>query len=211
MSNTTLKKNIIAVEGKDELAFLLEYFKRNGMSEESIEIKDFEGKENFKSRTKLLTEASGFSGVEKLILIRDADYATNDKDGAHENALKSLQGILKHASLPVPYKSGHFTDITKGKPQVAVYIMPYGKIEGMFEDLLLESLENYKIKCVNTFLDCMKVNIPKNKLPKAKVHSYLAAHAEPKSDFKGSMTNSTSYWDFNHECFAELKSLLVQL
>jgi 5S rRNA maturation endonuclease (ribonuclease M5) len=203
MENTKLtKKKIVVVEGKDEVSFLDSFFKHHFILD--TEAVNFEGKDDFSKKIKLLAKRSGFETVEKLILIRDADFGEN----ASQNTFRSLQNALKEAELPFPKQINEFT-ASKGL-QTAIYIMPFAQLEGMFEDLLLESLAESEKKCIELFFECMNRSIAKKDMPKAKIQAFLSTQVPPKRDFVGSMSDQTKYWDWDHECFDSLKKLLKQ-
>jgi hypothetical protein len=86
MMDIIRQKKVLAVEGKDEINFfnaLLEYV---GILD--FDIHEVGGKDQFKSKLPALVKMSGFSDVEVLVVIRDADEDANA-------AFKSINDILR--------------------------------------------------------------------------------------------------------------------
>ncbi|NJL13995.1 MAG: hypothetical protein HC913_13970 [Microscillaceae bacterium] len=166
-------KSIIAVEGKDEVNFFEAFLQH--LAIQDVKVQNFEGKDNFRKNTNALKLSSGFDKVEKIILVRDADFGEN----APENAFKSLQDALEKAGLPIPTKQGQFTKKEKTLPQTAIYIMPYKGSVGTLENLCLDSILAEERKCIEAFFECMPEKPAEKNLSKAKVQAYLAAKKEP--------------------------------
>lgn len=99
MKNESIEKNhLILCEGRDEQVFLNKLLKHYESDYEvltSIQVMNFGGNEELKTRLPVILMTSGFSDVRSLIVIRDAE-----KSG--QNALKSVTSILRKNNLPVP-------------------------------------------------------------------------------------------------------------
>lgn len=207
MENKQLKINntfIICVEGKDEVNFFEAFLKHFGMVD--IQVIDFNGKDKFKENVKNLTLLPDFSQAQKILLIRDADYSQEGRSNPSEDAFKSMQDALRNAKLTVPLQQQAFTPIEDGKPQTAIYIMPFKGAEGMLEDLCLQTINLDEMTCIETFLDCMPEKPKANQLSKAKVQAFLAAKVEPINNL--GISALRKYWKYDHEKFSELKALL---
>ena len=199
---TLQKKLLILVEGKDEIKFFEALAKYLALS--SFEVRECGGKDNFTNTITAVSKATGFDSVEKILLVRDADFGEN----AQENTFKSLLDSLDKAELPKPEKAFEWTELTKNKPQVAIYVMPYEGAEGMLEHLCLESIPEEEKKCLNTFFECMPEKPKYNRRAKAEVQAFLAAKEEPVVNL--GLASSKKYWNFEHSVFDDLKLLLAE-
>lgn len=197
------KKKLLAVEGKDEVIFFKELFKHMGMYD-IVQVLDVAGKDNFKKEMPLLKKATGFSDLEAIVIIRDAD-------NSYQSAFESIKGVLeKIEGLQVPNKPGEFS---RGNPKVGVFIMPDNSSPGMLEDLCLETVKDKEeMECVKQFIACAKQlkNPPKEKdIPKAQVQAFLAIKPDvPNSVGRGAQKK---IWNFDAAELNPLKVFLSQL
>ena len=183
--NVIRKKKVLAVEGKDEENFfeaLLKY----------VDITDFAihavgGKDQFKNKLPALVRISGFSDVEVLAVIRDADKDANA-------AFKSIRDILKKEGLKPPKSRNQFSS---GKPKIGIFIMPGNSDKGMLEDLCIETVKDHPaMKCVNTFIECVsKLEPQPNNLTKAKAQAFLSAM--PNIVNSVGIAAQKKYWNFD--------------
>ena len=195
---TISKKKVLIVEGEDEVNFftaLLEHMRITG-----FEIHGIGGKDKFKSIFPALVRMPGFSDVEVLAVVRDAD---KDADAA----FKSVRNILEREGLKPPIKMNQFSN--KSKPIVGIFIMPGNSDTGMLEDLCLKTVENHPaMKCVNSFIDCVsKLDNPPNNISKAKAQVFLAAM--PKLVNSVGLGAKKRYWNFNSKELTNLKSFIT--
>jgi len=173
---------------------------------EGVQVTDVGGKDKFKTRFKNINSEDSFSEIEKLGLIRDAE------DLPAKSAFDSICSVLDSLDLPKPSKVLEITDTV---PQICVYIMPNNQSNGILEDLCLQSLKNKPIiNCISNFSAChekifLKEEKEKYNPSKAKVISYLATRA-PITNSLG-VAAQNKYWDFNHECFKDIKNYLNKL
>jgi len=199
MTDIIHQKKVLVVEGKDEINFfnaLLKY----------MEIIDFEvyevgGKQQFKDKLPALVRVRGFSDVEVLAVVRDAD---NDANAAFE----SIKNILKKEKLKPPNQINQFS---KGAPKIGIFIMPGNSDAGMLEDLCLKTVECHPAMCcVESFIDCVsKLENPPNKITKAKVQAFLAAMPELANSV--GVGAQKGYWNFNSNELTKLKSFIGNL
>jgi hypothetical protein len=196
------KKKLLGTEGQDEVAFFEELFKHMGM-ENIVDLREVKGKDNFKNEIRLLKRVTGFSGLEAIAIIRDADKSFT-------NTFKSIIGVLKRCGLQTPKNPGEFS---LGKPKVGVFIMPDNKSSGALETLCLETVKDAKeMECVNRFIDCANQleNPPKEKdIAKAKVQAFLAIM--PEVPDRLGIGAKKGYWDFDSAELAPLKNFLSEL
>jgi len=199
MSNIIRQKKVLAVEGKDEVNFFNELLKDTGIT--GFEIRDVGGKQQFKSKLPALVRMSGFSNVEVLAIIRDAN---NDANAA----FKSIKNILRKEGLKPATEVARFS---KGKPKIGIFIMPGNSDAGMLEDLCLKTVENHPaMKCVNPFVDCIsKLKESPNNTAKAKAQAYLAAMPELANSV--GVGAQKGYWNFNSEELNDLKKFIENL
>nr|VFK57295.1 MAG: hypothetical protein BECKTUN1418F_GA0071002_11116 [Candidatus Kentron sp. TUN]VFK60193.1 MAG: hypothetical protein BECKTUN1418D_GA0071000_11186 [Candidatus Kentron sp. TUN]VFK65433.1 MAG: hypothetical protein BECKTUN1418E_GA0071001_11076 [Candidatus Kentron sp. TUN] len=209
---TIESRRLLAVEGKDECNFFEALLKHMGI--EDIQLADIGGKDRFKTEFDLLYQSKGFSDVCALGLIRDAE------DKKADAAFKSICSILeKHPPLPVPEAANtaiNGKNDTGKLIRIGVFIMPNNADQGMLEDLCLESLESIEKKpafpCMEQYMNCLS-KLPENDTPrnpaKAKVQTYLATRKEIVNSL--GLGARKGYWDFEHDCFNEIKRFLGEL
>jgi hypothetical protein len=192
-------KKIIAVEGQDEVYFL-DALLRN-MKITGMEIRAVGGKQQFKDKLPALVRMSGFSDVEVLAIIRDAD---NDANGAFE----SIRNILKKEKLKPPIQANQFSE---GSPKIGIFIMPGNSDTGMLEDLCLQTVAHHPaMDCVRPFANCIsELEESPNNIVKAKAQAFLAAM--PKLVNSVGLGAQKGYWDFNSEELTDLKSFIGNL
>jgi len=195
------KPHLLLVEGQEEVHFfnaLIKYMKIN-----DIHIETYEGKDKLGSFLEGLVKMSDFK-QNKVVSIG----IERDANSRPESALQSVQGALKNYNLPVPRK----VLIPFGKePMVTVMIVPGITKPGMLEDLCLESAEkDPAMKCVNDYFKCLKKrNIdlpPKNKMSKAKVHTFLASRKDPELEL--GVAALRKYWNFDSKAFNDIKKFI---
>ncbi len=191
---------LLLVEGKDEINFFTALLKYIGLKDVLIE--EVGGKDQFREKFPALRRRSGFSAVETLAVIRDADKNSG-------GAFNSIKNIIKKEKLIPPSKINGFGN---GAPMIGIYIMPGNAAKGMLEDLCLKTVQNNPaIVCVDAFTDCCESNLDytlKN-IAKARAQVYLAAMRE--------IVNSVGvgalkgYWDFDSSELSDLKLFLSML
>jgi len=204
MADVIKEKKILAVEGRDEKEFfdaLLKHLKVKG-----YEIHEVGGKDQFKDKMPALVRASGFSEVEVLAVIRDANGDAKATFQSITNVLKKLE--VEEKNLTTPSKPNQFST---GNPQIGIYVMPGDSPKGMLEDLCLKTVAKHPaMKCVNEFLDCVgKLKSKPKNLSKAKAQAFLAAM--PKIVNSVGLGAKKKYWNFDSTELNKLKSFLSNL
>ncbi len=196
------KKKLLGVEGQDEMTFFKALFKHMGM-ENIVDLREVKGKDNFKIELPLLTKIPGFSDLEAIAIIRDADTSA-------ENTFKSIRDVLKKVGLQTPKNPGEFSP---GTPKVGIYIMPDNKNSGALETLCLRTVKDKKeMDCVDRFIDCANrlENPPQERdIDKAKVQAFLAIR--PKVPDMLGIGSQKGYWDFDSPQLTPLKNFLSKL
>lgn len=122
--------------------------------------------------------------ISKLLFVIDADYAKNDQTyGGYANTLKSWQDIT----------------LTLGFEQISsLYITCDPRTqEGYLESLLLSTLDDEKVACIQAFLDCSDF---KSKENHKAILNQIYKIAYPQAPF-----------DLKHPHFDELKTKLRNL
>ncbi len=193
------EKKVLAVEGKDEVNFFEALLKHLGIV--GFEIRDVGGKDQFKKKLPALVHTSGFSDVEVLVVVRDAD---NDPDAAFD----SVRDVLLYQRLEPPDRMNRFSN---GNPRIGIFIMPGNSDTGMLEDLCLKTVgEHPAMGCVNTFIDCVSgLDNPPNIMAKAKAQVFLAAM--PKIVNSIGVGAQKGYWNLDSDELIDLKSFIDNL
>jgi hypothetical protein len=199
MAEIIRQKKVIAVEGKDEVNFFNALLRDIGITD--FEIRDVGGKQQFKNKLPALVRMSGFSDVEVLAIIRDAD---NDANAA----FKSISNILRKEGLkPAP----EVAQFSEGRPKIGIFIMPGNSDAGMLEDLCLKTVENHPaMDCVRPFANCIsELEESPNNIVKAKAQAFLAAMPELANSI--GVGAQKGYWNFKSEELTDLKSFIDDL
>lgn len=192
-------KKIIAVEGQDEVYFL-DALLRN-MKITDMEVREVGGKQQFKDKLPALVIVSGFSDVEVLAIICDADNNA-------AAAFKSISNILRKEGLK---PATEVTQFSEGSPKIGIFIMPGNSDAGMLEDLCLKTVENHPaMDCVQLFANCIsELEEAPHNIVKAKAQAFLAAM--PKNVNSVGVGAQKGYWNFNSEELNDLKSFIDNL
>lgn len=199
MAEIIRQKKVIAVEGSDEVNFFNALLKYTGITD--IDVCEVGGKQQFKNKLPALVRRSGFTDVEVLVIIRDAD---NDAAAA----FKSIKNILKKERLKSPIQANQFSE---GIPRIGIFIMPGNSDTGMLEDLCLKTVKHHPaMGCVESFIGCVAKleNLPNN-IAKAKAQAFLAAMPELANSV--GVGAQKGYWNFNSEELTDLKSFIDNL
>ena len=199
MAEVIHQKKLIAVEGQDEVNFFNALLRYLGIAD--FDVREVGGKLQFKNKLPALVRVSGFSDVEVLAIIRDADNNA-------EAAFKSIGDIMKKERLKPPNQVNQFSD---GSPKIGIFIMPGNSDTGMLEDLCLKTVEHHpSMHCVEPFIDCIsELENPPNNITKAKAQAFLAAM--PKLANSVGVGAQKGYWNFNSEELTDLKSFINNL
>jgi len=198
--------HLLTVEGKDECNFFDALLKHENIKD--IQVIDIGGKDKFKVEIPFLINAEGFSDVQSLGFIRDAE------ENQANSAFSSICSILKNNKnykLPIPKNMNKV--IPEQNKRIGVFIMPNNLERGMLEDLCLESIKinNPVYNCVNKYIDCclhFSENENMNK-SKARVQTYLACK-KPIVNSLG-IAAQKGHWDFKNQCFSDIKQFLHAL
>lgn len=193
------EKTVLAVEGKDEVNFfgaLLKYLEITG-----FEIRDVGGKSQFKDKLPALVKMSGFSDVEALAVIRDADKDANA-------AFDSVRHVLTKEGLEPPARMNRFSD---GNPVIGIFIMPGDSDRGMLEDLCLRTVKDHPaMECVNALINCTsRLTNPPKITVKAQAQAFLASM--PTIVNSVGLGAQKGYWNFDSSELSDLVSFIDNL
>lgn len=184
------KTKILAVGGYDEINFFTALI--NKLRLKDVQVLNFEGKGNYKSKIRAIKNVPGFKNVTKFALIRDADV--NPAISAFDSICSSLQS----SNLSVP---NNINEFSTSNPSIGIYIMPDNLNVGMLEDLCLKSIENTAIfKCISDFLKCSPYK--PSELSKAKVLNYLSTKTPLMNNL--GVGALAGHWDLNSDSFEEI-------
>lgn len=188
-------KTLLVVEGKDEELFLGEFVKFLALKD--LQVMPVGGKTKMRRDLGAVVDLPGFTDVESIGILRDADADP-------KAAFQSVRDVLKNLRLPVPNQP--LTPAGRN-PRVSVMIAPGAEEPGMLESLCLEAgAENPAMPCVDEYFKCLPTQ-PLN-LPKARLQVFLAS-VDPNKRL-GELAQG-GYWDWNHAAFAALKAFLQQI
>ncbi len=192
-------KRLLVVEGQDEINFfswLLDHMNITG-----LDVTDVGGIDQFKTKFPALRKTTGFSGIESVAIVRDAD-----RDAT--SAFLSISNILRKEGLKPPDMPNQFSESV---PKVGVFIMPGDADQGMIEDLCLRTVKDHPLlKCVDSFVDCISdIDMRPKNISKCKAQAFLAAM--PEIVCRVGLGAKKGYWDFDSEELYNLKCFLKEL
>lgn len=192
---------VILVEGPDDLRFLGALLRHLNLTTDFQLIKA-EGKDNLSKMLRVLPLVSGFSQVETLAVIRDADSDSRA-------ALQSVCNSLRAARLSVPR---HMGTIAGGNPAVGVFIWPNCHDAGLLETLCMEAVSAEPVMdCVDQYVDCVQKTqgtLP-HPVDKARLHAFLAMRNRP--GLRLGEAAEEGYFPWNSPVFDPLKQFLRDL
>lgn len=190
----------LIVEGKDQVAFSQAILRHLGIT--GVQIHDFGGIRQLRGFLGGFVASVGFSRVERIGVIRDAETSA-------ESAFQSVQNALENVGLSVP---GQPEEIVGGEPSVSVLILPGGGRPGMLETLLCQSFaETPANGCIDGFFECMAA-VPDLSIAnpdKARVFAYLAATPTPRHSV--GVAALRGQWDLEHAAFDGVRRFLEEL
>ena len=222
-----ISNNILAVEGNDECNFFQALLKHINiesiqwqhyiierekdpnfsLDHNIVQLIDIGGRKKFKKEFDALEVIDGVSSIRKLGLVRDAEELKAT------SAFQSICSVLQSHNLPIPDAMNSIKQINLLR--VGIFIMPDNQGAGMLENLCLKTLKGQKIeRCIDEFVTCFSLVMQPDENekfdePKARVQSYLSARA-PIVNSLG-LAALRGFWNFNHNCFDEIKTFLHNL
>jgi hypothetical protein len=158
------KPHILVVEGKDDFWLcvqLLEYLKI-----ETVQVIDTNGFDNLGNSLKIYTKTPGWSDVERVAVLVDAD-------GDPAARSESVRHSIRAAGLTDPQEPGSFFG---AQPATAYSLVP--EAGGCLESLIRAALSDGSpmSTCVDQFLACCGLpDDSTSRRQKAWVHAYIAA------------------------------------
>ena len=193
-----IKPNVqLIVEGRDQLRFSQALLRHLGIT--GVQIHDFGGVKQLRSFLGGFVASDGFSRVERLGVIRDAE------DSA-ENAFRSVQDALASVKLSVPEQP---QERAGSGPSVSVLILPGADRPGMLETLLCESLADEPVnQCIDEFFQCVGEASIKN-MHKARAFAFLTTRPEPRHSV--GVAALQGQWDLDHSAFNGVRQFLEEL
>ena len=167
------KSRLMGVEGKEDQEFFIQLAKHmNVLDSWPLQIEQLDGKGNFGEYLLALTRHPRFGKLTAIGIVRDADFGTN--------SFQSVQDTIQSANrknprqLPVPQQ---VMELAHGTPNTGVLILPSSEREGMIEDLVMDLFQGDPVNlCVDAFFTCLRENnvpISQERLPKARLRTYI--------------------------------------
>ncbi len=178
-------------EGREEEIFLGALLKHLEIS--GVQIENYEGKDKLTPYLKALKKRPGFTKVNKLGILRDAD---DDPEGASASVDSAIE------------QAGFATGLTVRK-----LILPGGGKIGALENLCLQSIERRPINvCVEEFMSCAAKatgheHTTTSYKAKARIHAWLAAQSKP--DLRLGHAAADGLIDWSSPAFDELKAFVT--
>jgi hypothetical protein len=138
MASRKNQKNVLLVEGQDELRTIPELIESNGINwitgknTVMVHIEDCQGCENIINKDVIAVELKA-DGVEALGILLDADDHPQDRWIAIRNACRN-SGMITNIPDDLPVEG--LIIIADNEVRVGIWIMPDNKLPGMLETFL---------------------------------------------------------------------------
>jgi hypothetical protein len=180
-------------EGAEEQLFLNALLKHLALA--GVQVENYGGKVNLAPFLRALKNRSGFSQLQKLSILRDAD----DDPTA---AAASVENAIAQAAFPV--------ELTVKK-----LILPGGTAVGALENLCLQSIAGQPIEtCVEEYMACAAratghAHMTTTNKAKARIHAWLAAQPKPHLRLGEAAADGRVNW--SSPAFDALKAFLRDL
>lgn len=203
------RTKLLLGEGQDEEVFFGAMLKHLG--KDDTQVLSYGGKARVASFLDLLMNDPMWPEVKAILITRDADFPRDRAtDPAAQSAWRSVTDALRARGLPVPSAHGklapHRDDSEGAGIRAGVFILPDGVQDGMLEDLCLAATSGDSLRpCLDAYFRCIEekgVTIPRNVLPKARVHAYLASRSVP--DRRVGEAAREGYWPWDAAALAPL-------
>ncbi|MEL6307404.1 MAG: DUF3226 domain-containing protein [Chloroflexota bacterium] len=223
------KQYLLLVEGNGEKEFFIRLGKELFGEPIPYYIIDYKGIRKFEDTLLPLPLDSNFWRIKRIGIVRDADFNTD--------AFASIKSVLETVNqendvqLPLPEDKNLFEG---DNLQVGIFIMPDNNREGMFEDLLLDTVRDDDVmRCVDAYFECLEekdVVSKKERVPKVTFDVYMAGRQQEalrvyvqgkkvdentnQKDWKRRYLSDIygmTFWDWNHSAFDSIKVFLRQL
>lgn len=210
MSQIELKsRKLIVAEGADAYFFCIWAYQGFGAS--GIQVLNSGGISELSNYLKTLKLTQGFDDVDGLLVVRDAELDAL-------SAVASVRHSLNAAGLPVPDRVFEYAD---GYPRTAFALFPGVNplsstgttlADGTLEDLCLLSVENDPImRCVDAYIECIRsVGESITHEHKVRLHAYLSGKSRY-TGMKIGLAAEAGAWNWSHECFADLRRVIITL
>ena len=190
----------LLVEGNDQRNFFSALCDHISITD--VQIQNFGGVPELRGFLLALSNASAFSSVSSVGIVRDAELNAAD-------ALRSVQGSLRNAGLPVPDRPG---ERVGEHPTASVLILPGGNRRGMLETLLCETFaDDRENDCIEAFFECVESlpGLSVDRPDKARAHAWLATRPDPHVSV--GFAAQKGYWDLEHSALDSVREFLTAL
>ena len=200
------KTKLLLGEGQDEVNFFGALLKHLG--KDDVQVLQYGGKQKLSGFLSVLKVDPLWDEVEALLITRDSDFPRERSlDPAAQTAWTSVIDVVRSQGLPVPRVHAELYGAEdRGTLRVGVFILPDGAADGMLEDLCLAAAADDPVKpCLDAYFRCIEekgLTIPRNVLPKARAHAYLASRPIP--DKRVGEAAVAGYWPWEAAALAPL-------
>ena len=197
---TITAPKLLLVEGPDEFQFF-----RFLSPHDDIQIHVYEGKDQLKLELKTLGAVEGFSELQRIVIVRDAD---SDPHAALQSVLSQWGEALGE---PIPkVSSDQWFDDNQGR-QWVVWIVPAPNAEGDLEALLWQAVEvDDHHNCIENLIACLDTcdPVPFGSKTKARLYSWLATQHDPLKELHAAFKSEKGLFAPDHPAFARFLTLV---
>ena len=166
------KPRVVVCEGIEEERFFprLLSIRNESTLSEVIQFVNCGGKSNLESFLKSASGFTGFSQVNSIGIVLDAD----SQPGGAQPTFKKAQNAFRTIRFPVPTQLGK-PEVVNGK-MANIWVMPNNQDDGELEDLCLAALANHDLMaCVQQIEECVgRITRLPSKSAKSRLYTLLA-------------------------------------
>jgi hypothetical protein len=194
------RKNLVIVEGVDDQALLVALIKHLSLAE--FQVHEVGGKSNWYRKVRAIVLDDSFrDNVERVGFVRDADQSGRDSWSSCVNSIRSV-------GLAPPTHPNQLSEGDHKHCHTAVHIIPSVQSSGELEDLLMKTLKEDRLECVDGYFSCLQQKrIPSNYSSKQRVRVYFSGFPAPIRDTRVAI--EAGYVDLNHSAMTEIRTFLT--
>lgn len=196
------KDNVLLVEGGEDQKLFWKLTSAPGL-EKDIQVFRYEGKGGVRGFLGAIQSDVRRRGVLRLGITMDAD-------DDYQGAVDEIKQALMATGFDAPEEE---LTLAGAEPQTIFMVLPGGGRNGMIEDLCLDSVAtDPAISCVDEYIRCLRaqgIDLPANRLSKAREHAFLASRPEPAVSIGEAAQEG--YWHLNRGTAFEEPRRLIRL
>ncbi|MGD0894592.1 MAG: DUF3226 domain-containing protein [Acidimicrobiales bacterium] len=196
--DASAQRKVLFVEGDDEFRAIAALMQDQSIS--GLGLRDLHGRTNLGEKLSVARKASGFSEVQSVGILCDAEQS-------FAVSWSNVTGALEVAGLSVPAAP---LSRARGTPDVTVFISPDNSGNGVFEDIFLDCMAgDPHMGCVEPFASCITGMVSMNAAHESKLKMQALVASKGKRLIGEAADNHV--FDWSHIAFRPLIEFLRTL